>query len=151
VTVRYPGALETIGTEWNPVVSGDSLTSNTVFAAARKYGYGRILALGKEEILQNGFIDDLDNMLFIKNSIKWLNGSGKKRIGYSVGHSEYIVKNSITRLTKDLGKDGFTVRQTTLETLKNVSSKLPDVRIIVVEAFQQPNLTFYFYTAPRLF
>lgn len=122
ITVSNPGALETLGSDWVPLVSSDSMTSNTVFAAGRKYGYGRIMALGKEEILLNNEIYALDNLRFLKNAMTWLNGNGKKRAGYSTGHQEYVDSSSIANLKKELEKEKFTVRQTKLSgnDLKNL-------------------------------
>lgn len=126
LSVPNPGALEFTNNQWLPVAGAES-DMNSVFLAARTYGNGRILAIGKEDLLSNDNIYTLDNLQFIKNAFKWLNGIGVKRVGYSFGHDEFINSYSLASLSKELYKDKFIFSETKLTT---TDLKTKDILII---------------------
>lgn len=126
LSVSNPGALELSGSEWLPVAAVNN-TANSVFAAARKYGSGRVLALGKDDILNTDNIHTLDNLKFLKNSFIWLGGPKGKRIGYSTGHGEFIDGNALVGLNKELQSYKYTFSATSL-TAKDLKGK--DILII---------------------
>lgn len=116
ISVPYPGPLALSGKDWLPLAAVQFEPVHNVFAAARKYGNGRVLALGKEDILHNDNIYTLDNLKFLKNVFTWLNNNRSKRVGYSTGHGEFVNENTITSLQKELAKDKFSFNSTALTT-----------------------------------
>ena len=124
----YPGPVKTVAGDWTVLLTGDSdASSPSTNAVARRYGQGRVVAVGDDNIFDD--LNSLDNAAFATNAAKWLNGNGQKKIAFTAGHNEIITSYRATALTSRLASEGYTASnlQGSL-----TSEKLEDISVLVI-------------------
>jgi hypothetical protein len=94
---------------WRLIVTGDEDTSEpSTFCLARRFGEGRVVAIGHDGIL---FSDVFDNAQFLRNVVEWLNQGAQARLAFSGGHREFARADNSVTLTTAATAGGFAVKQ----------------------------------------
>lgn len=106
VSPGSPGPVYATGAGWTTIVSGDEDSSfPSMFAAARTYGDGRVVAFGHDGIFPSA--DVLDNGVLLENVIRWLDLSDRHQVSYSVGHSEWVQTAGLSGLSTRMNNSGY--------------------------------------------
>lgn len=99
------GSVYVTGSEWVAVASGDDDASfPSAVVVARAYGAGKVLALGHDGLFGESTAC-IDNPLFRTKAIRWLNGSGGKRVVLTAGHGEFVT--ALPTLAASLAPEGY--------------------------------------------
>ncbi|MBL8142093.1 MAG: hypothetical protein JNM38_13340, partial [Acidobacteria bacterium] len=103
-----PGPVYPMSAAWSAVVSGDEdATFPSTIALARDYGAGRVVVLGHDGIFSN--YGSVDNAVFLRNTVAWLDRSSGKQVKYSSGHGEWVNGSTLQSLQTDLVGLGYTM------------------------------------------
>ena len=90
ITQGAPGAVFGVDPGWVAVVGGDDDSSQpSTLVIARTYGKGRVVILGHDGMLSDGFLAQLDNGKLMTNTVSWLQGTNRPTAIFTTGHGEW--------------------------------------------------------------
>jgi hypothetical protein len=112
VSPGTPGPVWAESNAWSTIVAGDDDASfPSGFVAARTFGLGRVVIAGHDGIVVNPGL--LDNGRFLVNSIRWLDKARRKRVQYTVSHSEWAGAGRFDVLRGMLAEEGIALEPLT--------------------------------------
>jgi hypothetical protein len=133
------GPVGATSTNWIPIVGGDNGTSvPSTFVLARNYSAGRVVAVGHEGLFSDNSLGHLDNSPFAANVIRWLNGTGQRKVFYSIGHGEWLNQGNLVTLGKLLASNHFTLSPVSAPL---DSAKLTSASVLIIGNAWRGNLT----------